>query len=847
VWRLVEALPGMPAISRRLDTPLVGRTAELSKLREAFATAVEVRETVLFALLGAAGMGKSRLVSEFTEIVGAEARVVVGRCLPYGEGITYWPVNEALADIGGAEAMAELLADEPDGELVLTRLAALSGSAPAAAGQEMFWAIRRVFETLARDQPLVVCLEDLHWAEPTLLDLVEYLAAWVQGVPMLLLCLARPDLLDTRPSLLGSSLRAVSLALEPLPADAAEAMLESLEVAVDRDRIIRVAEGNPLYVEQLAAAIAEGGRADAIPPTLQALLAARLDLLGAGERNAIECAAVAGRQFWRDAVAYLTAEDEMRLRIGTDLLALVRKDLIRPVPSRARPDDAFRFGHALIRDAAYGAIAKERRARLHERFAEWLGMNAGGRLTELQEIVGYHLEQAYRYYEQLGPIGDAAEELGIRAGELLGDAGRRAFARGDMPAAVNLLARSTALLPPTHSRRTQTLADLGSALMRAGDFGKAESALTEAVERAAAAGDKQLELRAIIDREFLRVLTNPADSTDDIVHVAEAAIPVLEELGDDLGLAKAWWLRSEAEVNAGHWGERAAALERALEHSRRASDSRDESTLTALLAQALLYGPTPVPEAIERCEQLRLVTTGGETAGDEGSPDRQLDRAVEAAVATSLAELRAMQGEFEQARSLCARAQEIYDELGLRYMRAVRCVTNAAVELLAGDAAAAASELRAGYDALESMGERGVRATVAAFLAHTLSLQGAYEEAERFAAISEEAAAAADVVTQAMLRAARAVATVRSGDAARAEKLAREAVELAESTDFLDFEATMLLALADVVHVAGRNDEAGELVERARATCERKGNVVGVRNAEAWLGRLREATPQPAR
>jgi class 3 adenylate cyclase/tetratricopeptide (TPR) repeat protein len=832
-WRLLAAIAGMPAISRRFDIPLLGREDELAQLRDAYARAVAERRCVQFTVLGAAGIGKSRLAAELFELVRGEAMVVVGRCLAYGKGITFWPVNEALRELGGASAVEELFTGDDDGDLVRARLEGLKGRAPASRAQETFWAFRRVCENVARRRPLVLCFEDVHWAEPTFLDLVEYLAGWIRDAPVLLLCLARPELVDQRPRFTAATPDSASLSLQPLTRDDAAAMADALGIDVDRERIVETAEGNPLFVEQLAAVVAEGGRLDAIPPTLHALLAARLDRLDTGERGAIERAAVVGREFAGDAIAHMTPADE-RSDLGRALFSLVRKGLIHPVRSNEQSHDRFRFGHALVRDAAYAALSKERRAELHERFAGWLdGVDTTSPL-ELEEIRGYHLEQVHRYRSDLGAIDDETRRIGERAGELLGKAGQRAFARGDAPAAVNLLARAATLLPTEHSTRLHALPQLGSALMRTGDFGRADEVLAEAVDAASAAGDKRLELRAVIDREFFRTFTSPQDSTTEIVRVAEAAMPLLEQLGDDLGLAKAWWLRSEAEVNAGRWAARAAALERALEYSRRSSDARDEATLTALLAQALVYGPTPVPDAITRCEELRAEAHAGARDGQRAS----IDRGIDAAIAIALAELRAMQGEFEEARASCAHARELYDELGLRFMRATQSLAPAAVELLAGDPDAAVEELRWGYDALEAMGERGIRSTVAAFLAQALVAAGRYDEAEELSLVSEELAAAADVVTQVVWRAARAPALARRGDDARAEELARQAVDLAETTDFLDLQGEALLALADVLRVAGRGEEASPLVRDARESYARKGNVVAALRTDALLAEL---------
>jgi tetratricopeptide (TPR) repeat protein len=449
---------------------------------------------------------------------------------------------------------------------------------------------------------------------------------------------------------------------------------------------------------------------------------------------------------------------------------------------------------------------------LHEAFANWVAATAGDRALELEEIVGYHLEQAFRFHEQLGSFGDDARRTAERAGELLGNAGHRAFARGDMPAAVNLLARGVALLPSDHPVRVAALPELGSALMRTGDFTRAEAALTEALASAAAAGDKQLELRTLIEREFFRAFTRPESSTDELIGVAERAIPLLEELGDELGLAKAWWLRSEADAIAGQWAARADALERALMHARRADDPREGSAITAMLVQALEYGPMPADAAIRRCEELRAQAEG------EGP--------VEAAIASTVAQLKAMQGDFDAARGLYADAGALYDELGLRYLRACRRLVGARIEALAGEPEAAIAELQVGYAALEEMGERGTRSTLAAFLAQALAEAGRFEEAEEFAGISAETGALADVVTQTVWRGASARVLANEGELVLAERRAREALELSTATDFLELQAMAALSLATVLRQTGQTGEAGALVADARRAYKRKGNVV---------------------
>jgi len=822
-WNVLGVIEGAPPYARRLDAPLVGRTDELRLLREGFASAVADRACRLVTVVGPAGIGKSRLAAELSRSVRDEARTVSGRCLPYGDGITFWPLVQIVGALGSDEGLRELLAGTEDGELVAERvLSAVGPTHSAAPSGELFWAVRRLLEEAAREQPLVVMVEDIHWGAPTLLDLLEYLAGWTHDAPVLLLCLSRPDLLEERQGWLTGP-NATGIVLVPLTDAEADVLLDEIghEWPLDaeaRARIKAAAEGNPLYVEQMAAMLAEGGPADSIPPSIHALLAARLDRLPVDERAVLERAAVAGKEFVRSAVLQLSDETQ-REEVDARLLSLARKDLLAAWPGR---EDAYRFRHALIRDAAYAGIPKELRAQLHEGFGDWAIRTTAGRAGELDEIVGYHYEQAFRYREERGPLDERARALADRAGELLGDAGQRAFARHDMPAAVNLLARAITLLREENSIRLQALPQLGSALMKTGDFTRADKILGEALAGAAAAGDKKLELRTLIEREFFRTFTNPESSTEEIVRVAEMAIPLLEELHDELGLAKAWWLRSEADAIAGRWAARAEALERALNYAHRAGDAREISTIIALLAQALEYGPTPVPEAIRRCEELR------DSVRD--------DAEVRAAIASTLAGLHAMQGDFEQARVLAEESRVVYEELGLRYMGAARSLASGSVELLAGDPAAAVRELRRGYDALEKMGERGTRSTLAAFLAQALMEQGLYADAIEFSRISEETSAAADVVNQAVWRAARAAALAHTGDSSTAELLAAEAVELAEGTDFLDLQGNTLLALANVLRLTGQSDGVPPLVERARRAFERKGNIVAEAKAVAALG-----------
>ena len=803
-WRVLEAIAGADSFARRWDTPLVGRRAELALLRDELTASADARECRLVTVIGAAGVGKTRLVSELVAEVGGHATVAAGRCLPYGDGITFWPLTELIRRLGGEQAVVDALEGEADAALVRERLGVLAGNG-AAPTEELFWAVRRLFEVLTRERPLLVLFEDVHWAEPTLLDMVEHISRWSRDAPILLLCVARPELLEERPRWEGTLVR-----LEPLSAGEATQLLEALDgrdlLSPElRERVAEVAQGNPLYTEQLVAMLAEEVRTAAelveLPPTIQALLAARLDRLDPFDRAVLERAAVVGKEFWPGAVAALGDGDET---LGPTLLGLVRSELVEPAVSSIPGEDGFRFRHALIRDAAYAGIPKRTRADLHERFAEWLQLH-----ERRDEIVGYHLEQTYRYREELDALDNQTRSLGERAGELLTESGRRALARDDVPAAVNLLERGMALLPPTGGSRGYVLLDLAVALMRSGAFAAAEGALEEALAVAGAESDRRLELRTLIEREFFRIWTGAETPAEELTRVAEEAIPALEALGDDAGVAKAWHLLSEPPVNACRWGERAAALEHALEHARRAGDACEVARAAGSLMQAIQFGPTPVDAAIARAQSFLLESEG--------------DRLLTASILSSLGVLLAMRDEIDEARAQWSRARTLWDELGMAVHRAIGAIDGSAIELLAGDLDGAEREIRAGYDILVEIGDVHLRPTLAAYLAAALARAHRTAEAEELARFAESHSDEDDIVTEVMWR-------VASAEVEGSEQLARRAVELAAPTDFLDLQATALVALARVLQAAG-SAEAASVAAEAQAVYERKGNIVGAMQA----------------
>jgi class 3 adenylate cyclase/tetratricopeptide (TPR) repeat protein len=817
-WNVLGVIAGAPAYARRLGTRLVGREAELSVLRDSFSTAVSERVCRLVTLVGPAGIGKSRLAAELGGEVRGTARVLSGRCLPYGEGITFWPLVQIVGALGSDEGVREALAGAEDAAVVSERvLGAVGSGAAISPGGELFWAFRRLLEELARKQPLVVVVEDIHWAEPTLLDLLEYLAGWTHDAPVLLLCLARPDLLDERPAWLSSS-NATVIVLEPLTDEESEALLDEVarEWPLDaeaRARITAAAEGNPLYVEQMAAMLAEGGPADAIPPSIHALLAARLDRLDPGERMVLERAAVAGKEFTRRSVLQLSPASE-HPEVDARLLALVRKDLLAARPGR---EDAFRFRHALIRDAAYAGIPKEVRSQLHERFAAWAAGTNAGRAGELDEIVGYHLEQAFRYREQLGPVDGEARAVAGRGGDVLGRAGRRALQRGDIPAAANLLERATSLLGREEQLRRELLLDLGRSLREAGRLEAADETLREAARSAEEASDRLLSCQLVLEEALLHAYMHPERGTEALLTAADSVIPAFEELGDDRGLALAWLLIAEAHWLRGRIGPMEDALQRARSHVGPES-GHERFEIWNGMARAALAGPMPVADAIERCRQIQAEV-----------PD---DRLLEAVVASVSALLEAMRGEFETARELYSRSHAILEDLGQTVSLAALRTWSGAVELVAGNAPAAEVELRAAFDTFEPMGERQNLATIAAALAAALHAQGRDEEAVELTSRSELLASEDDVTSQVGWRAVRSKVLASEGKLEEAELLARRAVALADETDCPNLRGDATFSLGVTLAAAGSIELARAAYEAARAAYAAKGNAAMANVAE---------------
>ena len=841
---------GTTGHTSRFVSPMVGRERERRRLQDAFEQAAGDRSCQLFTVLGPAGVGKSRLVREFLSGLRVETLVARGRCLPYGEGITFWPLLEAIKEAvglddadspqGAREKLVAALAEEADAELVAERVAEMIGLADVrGAAEDGNASVLALVEALARVRPLVLVFDDIHWGEPTFLDLVEQIADRVRDAPILLLCLARPDLLDARPTWGGGKLNATSALLEPLSVRECGLLIANLvgraELPEDvGTRIAEAAEGNPLFVEEMLSMLIDDGvlmqrnggwmatgdlPALRVPPTIQALLAARLDRLEPDDRAVLELGAIQGKQFYEGALAELLS-GEPAGNVAGSLASLVRKELIRPDRS-SLGGRTHRFRHLLIRDAAYDSIPKEARAAAHERFAHWLERTSGDRATEYEEIVGYHLEQSYRYRDELGPIDDAARALARAGAERLGAAGRRAFSRSDAPAALNLMSRAVSLLPPQDPLRVDLIPSVRH-VQGMGDLTWADEVLTDAVEAAKESGDTSLAAHALVQRGLLRLFSAANPVPLEFMDIADQAIPVFEKRGDDVGLSRAWRLVGQAHYLDRRGASCAEATERALRHAQRADDRFEEGEAVEWLGIALVLGSTPASDAEQKCRELLRAVTGHPAA--------------EVNLLGSLAYAVAIQGRNDEFKELMARAEQTAAQL------------DAWTPLVPGHFAwatlsrnephMAEQALLPDYERLKRIGEKSHFSSITSILAQALYAQGRYDEAAQLAEETAGALRPNDVHSQIVWKGTSAKLLARRGELVGAERLAREAVAFAETSDFLTSHAGALMDLAEVLELVGRRDEAAEHVRAAVRLYEQKGSALGAEHALARLDAL---------
>ena len=803
--------------ARHDAAPLVGRRSQLRILGDAFAHVVAERSCGLVMIVGMAGVGKSRLTAEFLR--GLDVRVVTGRCLSYGRGITYWPVvsmvKQLLDSQHGCPGAADLMARDAKVAAAITVL--LGEQSAVTSPAEIAWAVRRLFESSADLAPLVIVLDDLHWGEPALLDLIEHIADFSRGAAILIVCLARPELLEHRPGWDGAQRNAATVRLEPLEPDETAALIDQLlPVGADadarlRERVQSAAGGNPLFVEEMLALISESGsREMVVPPTIQALLAARLDQLRAEERTVLECGSVEGESFHRGTIQVMAPEEP---DVPGQLMALVRKDLVRPHRPILPGEDAFRFRHLLIRDAAYQALAKTDRAALHERFARWLEERGTG-LVELDEITGYHLEQAFRYRCELGPAEQKVRRLAADAAAHLDAAGRRAMDRGDTGAAVNLLERAEALLPP-QGINLPLQESLIRGLGESGRFGDAISRAARIAGQCSAAGDLMGELRARLAGMRWQENLDPERWFAELCALVNEARPAIEQSGDSAALAALEEAAGYADYIRCHHAAAFAAFTRAMEHASRAGDLSFESSIRAIAARAVHLGPMPIPQALRWLDAQAAKST-------TYLPQLDMRKAA----------LLAEQGRFDESRSLLADTIAQMNERGMAFSAAFAMQTAWRTEMLAGDDTAAERAARHGCEQLARLGGRSFLSTQSCQLADALYALGRYEEAEQWALRGLELGSSDDLATQFLGLSVRSRLLARNGDITTALALADQVDALAEISDDPRDPGDAALNRAELNYLTGDQALAGKMIGQAIKHYKRKGATAYIARAQ---------------
>ena len=799
-WRVIDALDG-PARPIGPRAPLVGRVAELELLENTFARTVRDGRAHLFTIFGEPGIGKSRLAREFVD--GLErASVLTGRCLPYGEGVTYWPLAEMIKAAAGIsdddpleEAFAKLKACCEE-ETVADVLGLASGMLEALEGersaQEIAWAAREIMETLGDVQPLILFFEDIHWAEEPLLDLIEHLADWVRA-PLLILCLARPELLDTRPGWGGGRVRSTAIELEPLSPDESDLLVEKLifqlagasgEVPpVPPKELLERTEGNPLFVEETIRMLLESGSGGParVPDTLQALIAARIDHLSPPGKALLQRAAVIGRVFWKGALEHLSPDIEDIDRLLDDLL--LREFLLREPRSSISGEPAYRFKHLLIREVAYTGLAKLARAQHHARFAQWLAERTG---DELMEIRAYHLDQSVEFLTELE--GAAPEELANETASALVKAAKRAIAREAYGTARKLGLRAIELRPTIWARYVAA-----RAAWRLQDWASVQVEMVRLRDQARQEDERVLEALALTGLAEAN-LKRDGDAAGAKVLVDEA-LEIL--VGEDDPVAYVDALMARAMLGA--WLGSDEDYVRYMERAYTAALDAERKDLQTLAAQALASSHLV---ALELDEAELLITRALELAGESGS--------VRARMSATLAYgwfLR-LKGELDAAETVFEEVRSTAEELGVEPMVAGALLKLGWLARQKGDLRRSEKMFREAVRLTSARGDRGLLPDYHAALATTLVDLGKVEEAERLALDAAEHAVPED--TMCRIFATTALASVRAAQQrdSEAEELFLSAVDDARRSNYRLYEMHPLERLVGFLRERGREEDA---------------------------------------
>jgi predicted ATPase/class 3 adenylate cyclase len=871
-YRVLAVLPNRPGRIRRVDGPMIGRTLEQGILHWMFDRTIAESSCHLVTTFGPPGVGKSRLIEEFTRQVGERATILRGHCLSYGDSAAFWPIVQIVHHAAGIQStdspdrvhdrLVALVADEKDQkqarQIVLRVEQLLGKNDDLELPGDTAWALRRLLEALARKKPIIVLIEDLQWAELTLLEALEHIAECAIDTPIMLVGMGRADeLLRRHRSWPSGKLNAMSIQLSPLSDAEAEQLVTHLldgePLHPDAQaQIAQKTQGNPLIIEELTDALMGDGvlrRLDghweltqdldqvSLPLSIQALLEGRIERLDDEEREILGRAAVVGEQFHLGDMEVLVPGSSSE-EIAGRLDRLIRHELIRQDRDAAAPlptesGEGYRFRHILIRNVAYERMNEELRAILHEQYADWLERSSGERAGLFDELVAYHLNRAVDYLAALPARGDYQREsarrrdLARRAGIRFASAGRRAAVRGDVRPTTTWLERATLLLPDDDPGRLEVLPDLAEALQASGRLEEAMKVYDEMISAARAAGAESRLRRAALGKLYVTAFRDLGSFLKQGPDEVQRAIHVFERQQDQLGLAMAHYLLAYADYAMGRLIAAKPRVERAKDHARAAGDRTWEAHILRLRCLILYWGPTPLDEVVTEAEGAYA------TATEHGM------RGLQAAALTIMARAAAMRDDFPQARRRSREANAITKNLGELLTQATDSISDGLIELLDGELSAAEQALLSGHQALKGMGGNGPGASVAAMLARVYLEQHRNADAERMALECKATAADEQLDTQIKWRSISAIVLARRGDLAEAEPLAREALRRALQTDQLESLAEAHADLAGVLRLAERREEAAHELGQALNLYEEKGNEVMAKRVRRELVSVR--------
>jgi class 3 adenylate cyclase/tetratricopeptide (TPR) repeat protein len=843
-WRLQDVLQRARRV--RSGAPMVGREHDLNLLKVQVQRAATEQRCHLVIVSGESGVGKTRLVEEFREIVRDSATVLRGSCPQYGDSNS--PLKELLIQAaatrhsdpgaGVVDRLGELANHD---ERVIARIAPILRGG-FAEDQDTFRALRRIFYLLAEERPLVLVIDDLQWARPALLDFIEQAAASSRRTQVLVVCIARSEFFENRERanwgrhFVNATFMRLTQLNEEQTGELIRRLLKEGEVPADVQALLQEkAAGIPFFVEEFIAMLTEQkalllldgswklrGDPAAIqaPTTIEQILASRLDQLDVTEKLVIERAAVIGTPFTAEHLAALAPDVGPAVITGT-LHTLVRKGLLSGEESAEDGAGLYQFRHVLTQETAYRRVPKADRAALHESFVDWLERRMGAVMPP-DEVIGLHLEKASKYRAELNHA-QAAQELARRAGERLAAAGHRGASD-----ATALLRRALELLPQEHPGRLVAMLDLADSF-REGDLEQAKASYDRVVEAAGRARDRRVAMYAILGKVEVVWFHHFRGDWEEGRHDVDLALRVFDELDDDLGRAKARRLLAYMHMATGHSTAAQREAEVAILLAHRAGDDRLEAQIRRLYGVVLFWGPTPLDEVKERNEEAaRWARAKGMYS-------------LEASSLSLLARIAAMRRNFDEARELNELAGRLVPDLGELLAVAADSFSEGLVELLAGDLLSAEQALRRGYSALERRGAPPAQANVAAMLARVLYLQGRDGEALRQTEVCESLSAEGQLDTRIKWRAVRALVLARRGQFDLAEKLAREALRLAVCSEQLDTRAEAFTDLAEILAQTGdqaKRQEAGELLKEALTLYIEKGNLVAADRPDALMREL---------